>query len=62
VATRVSGGHARYGLVVAALLLIATIANLRALPHPTWLWAAAILLIPAAGWTVSRASARPITT
>src|SRR5687767_8295446 len=45
---------ALHGLVVAIFVLMATIANLAAIPHPVWLWPAAIILIPAAGWAVTR--------
>ena len=47
------------GLVVAALLLLATIGNLAALPHPVWMWPAAIVLIPLVGWLGARAAASP---
>lgn len=45
---------ALHGLIVAIFVLIATVANLAAIPHPTWLWPAAIILIPAAGWVATR--------
>jgi hypothetical protein len=45
---------ALHGLIVAIFVLIATIANLAAIPHPIWLWPAAIILIPAAGWAAAR--------
>jgi hypothetical protein len=58
VATRLSPGWGRTpGLIVTALLLVATIANLVAIPHPPWIWAGAIILIPAAGWLATRAAA-----
>ena len=38
-----------HGMIVAVFVLVATVANLAAIPHPTWLWPAAIILIPAAG-------------
>lgn len=43
-----------HGLVVTALLLLATVANLMAIPHPTWMWPGAIILIPLAGWVAGR--------
>lgn len=39
-----------HGLLVALILLAATVANLVAVPHPVWMWPAALLLIPVAGW------------
>ena len=45
---------ALHGLIVAIFVLIATVANLAAIPHPMWLWPAAILLIPAAGWAAAK--------
>ena len=45
---------ATHGMIVALFVLIATVANLAAIPHPTWLWPAAIILIPAAGWVATR--------
>jgi sorbitol-specific phosphotransferase system component IIBC len=48
--------HARaiHGLIVALFVLVATVANLGAIPHPVWLWPATIILIPAAGWAATR--------
>jgi hypothetical protein len=43
-----------HGMIVAGFVLLATVANLAAIPHPTWLWPAAIALIPAAGWLATR--------
>jgi hypothetical protein len=43
-----------HGLIVAFFVLVATIANLAAIPHPIWMWPAAIILIPAAGWVAAR--------
>lgn len=50
-ATRSAAIH---GLVVAVFVLVATVANLAAIPHPDWLWPATIILIPAAGWAAAR--------
>jgi hypothetical protein len=47
---------ALHGLIVAIFVLIATVANLAAIPHPMWLWPAAIILIPAAGWAAAKAA------
>ena len=58
VAVRLAPGRrAGIGLVVAGFLLLSTVANLVALPHPAWVWPAALLLIPAAGWLGARAGA-----
>ena len=48
--------HARpiHGLIVAVFVLVATVSNLAAIPHPLWLWPAVIILIPAAGWLATR--------
>jgi hypothetical protein len=53
--------HARaiHGLIVAVFVLVATVANLAAIPHPVWLWPAVIILIPAGGWLATRLVARP---
>jgi glyoxylase-like metal-dependent hydrolase (beta-lactamase superfamily II) len=53
--------HARaiHGLIVALFVLVATVANLAAIPHPVWLWPAVIILIPAAGWAATKLVARP---
>lgn len=44
------------GWIVTALLLLATVANLAMLPHPVWMWPAALVLIPLAGWLAIRAA------
>lgn len=53
--------HARaiHGLIVAVFVLVATVSNLVAIPHPIWLWPAVIILIPAAGWLATRLVVRP---
>jgi hypothetical protein len=43
-----------HGLIVALFMLVATVANLAKIPHPTWMWPAAIILIPIAGWAATR--------
>jgi sorbitol-specific phosphotransferase system component IIBC len=54
-ATRLaSQARPTHGLIVAVFVLVATIANLAAIPHPMWMWPAAIILIPAAGWIAAR--------
>lgn len=45
---------ALHGMIVAIFVLVATVANLAAIPHPGWLWPAAVILIPAAGWLATR--------
>jgi sorbitol-specific phosphotransferase system component IIBC len=50
-ATHASAIH---GLIVALFVLVATISNLARIPHPLWLWPAAIILIPVAGWAATR--------
>lgn len=51
--------RATHGLIVTLFVLVATVANLAAIPHPVWLWPATIILIPAAGWAATRLVARP---
>ncbi len=46
--------RAIHGLIVAVFVLVATVSNLAAIPHPTWLWPAVIILIPTAGWLATR--------
>ncbi|MDP9205738.1 MAG: hypothetical protein M3P12_09825 [Gemmatimonadota bacterium] len=48
--------HARptHGLIVAGFVLVATVSNLAAIPHPAWLWPATIILIPVSGWLAAR--------
>ena len=48
-----------HGLIVALFVLIATLSNLVRIPHPVWMWPAAIILIPAAGWAATRLLSRP---
>lgn len=49
---------ATHGLIVALFVLVATVANLARIPHPVWMWPAAIILIPAAGWAAARLGTR----
>jgi hypothetical protein len=55
--------HARvtHGLIVAFFVLVATVGNLATIPHPLWMWPAAIILIPAAGWATTKL-VRPFST
>ena len=48
--------HARaiHGLIVALFVLVATLANLMRIPHPVWMWPAAIILIPLLGWVATK--------
>jgi len=56
VAARLSAGRRMLvGLIVAALLVLATVANLAMVPHPAWMWPAALVLIPLLGWLGARA-------
>lgn len=58
VAVRLSEGRpAGVGLIVAGVILLATVANLVMLPHPVWMWPAALLLVPLFGWVGARAGA-----
>lgn len=55
VASRVAARRrASYAWIIMSLLFAATLANLFAIPHPTWMVAGAVLLIPAAGWLAAR--------
>jgi hypothetical protein len=52
--------HARviHGLIVALFVLVATVSNLARIPHPVWMWPAAIIFIPLAGWAATSLVAR----
>lgn len=51
VATGWQGGRTRVpGIVAAGVLMVGSVATLFALPHPAWMWAGALLLMPAAAW------------
>ena len=55
VASRVSARSRRqYAWVIAGVMLAATLANLRALPHPAWMVVGALIGVPAAGWLAAR--------
>jgi hypothetical protein len=49
---------AMHGLIVTLFVLVATIANMARIPHPIWMWPAAIILITGAGWAAARLGAR----
>ena len=46
--------HAIHGMIVALFVLVATVSNLARIPHPVWMWPAAIVLIPLAGWLAAK--------
>ncbi len=55
VASRVAArSRGQYAWVVAGVLLAATLANLRAIPHPAWMVIGALVGVPAAGWLAAR--------
>jgi hypothetical protein len=43
-----------HAVIIGALFLVATVANLLLLSHPLWMWPAAILLLPAATLLAAR--------
>ena len=43
-----------HGMIVAMFVLVATVGNLAAIPHPAWLWPATIILIPFGGWVATK--------
>ena len=53
-----TGRRFALGVLVAGFVLVATIANLSMIPHPVWMWPAALLAIPLAGLAGARAGAR----
>jgi hypothetical protein len=60
VAVRLAPEHRMMvGLVVASLLLLATVANLAMVPHPVWMWPASLLLIALLGWAGARVGSAP---
>ncbi|MCE9602887.1 MAG: hypothetical protein K8S21_11840 [Gemmatimonadetes bacterium] len=59
VASRVAARSRRqYAWIIAGVLLAATLANLRALPHPAWMVVGALIGVPAAGWSAARLAPR----
>ena len=58
-ATRLgSGRHAAHGAIVGAMLLLAGVANMLMLPHPTWFWAAALVVFSFCTYLGTKAGAR----
>ncbi len=53
------GRHAALGLIVGIVLLTAAVANMLAVPHPAWMWAAAVIAIPAATFAGMRMAGTP---
>lgn len=41
-------------VVITAMVWLATLANIYMIPHPTWIAATALLLLPVAGWLSGR--------
>jgi predicted acyltransferase len=59
VASRVAARSRRqYAWVIAGVLLAATLANLRAVPHPAWMVVGGLIGVPAAGWLAARLAPR----
>ena len=59
VATAWSGGRSAVpGLVVAGVLLAGSVATMLSFPHPVWVVAGALLLMPAAAWLGARQGAQ----
>lgn len=57
-AARTAPSHRRRaGLVVGALLLASTLANLVMIPHPAWMWPAALVAVALAGVAGARLGA-----
>lgn len=55
VASRVAArSRGQYAWVIAGVILAATLANLRAIPHPAWMVIGALVGVPAAGWLAAR--------
>jgi hypothetical protein len=51
------GNRLVVGLVVVGVQALATTANLAMVPHPLWMWPAALVLIVLLGWVGARAGA-----
>lgn len=49
----------RHALVVGAILLALAVLNMVMLPHPLWMWPAAIVGVPASAWLGARLATRP---
>jgi hypothetical protein len=50
----VQKGQVRHALLVAAIVLGSAVWTMLTIPHPVWMWLAALLLIPATGWLGGR--------
>ena len=50
----VQKGQVRHALLVAAIVLGSAVWTMLTIPHPVWMWLAALVLIPAAGWLGGR--------
>ncbi len=53
----VSKGQVRHALLVAAVVLGSAVWTMLTIPHPAWMWVAAVLLVPAGGWLGGRLAA-----
>jgi hypothetical protein len=57
VAAKVAGRRAMmHAMTVGAILLAATVANLIAIPHPTWMWVGALAVFPIGAVLAARAT------
>ncbi|HET8633148.1 MAG TPA: hypothetical protein VFL88_03315 [Gemmatimonadales bacterium] len=50
-------GQVRHALLVAAVVLGSAVWTMLTIPHPAWMWIAALLLVPAGGWLGGRLAA-----
>jgi hypothetical protein len=48
------GGSLGHGLVIGGLLFVATVLNLRMVPHPVWMWVVGLAEIPALSYLGAR--------
>jgi hypothetical protein len=46
----VQNGQVRHALLVAAVVLGSAVWTMLTVPHPAWMWVAALVLVPAGGW------------
>ena len=53
------GGALLPGLGVGIVLLVGSVMNMAVLPHPVWVWACALILIPTAAVVGTRLAGRP---
>src|SRR5262249_29339193 len=54
------GGKVTHGMVVGGLFLLATLGNLRMIPHPAWMWVVGLAeVLPAAYLGARLAAGRP---